>query len=156
MEILIDDKIVQIDEDDLFILCERTWRYCKHTDTIRANGSINRKDVAYYLHREIMKVGRDRYIEVDHIDHDHMDNRKHRLRVCTKEENCRNRRSRKGSSSKYLGVSYSKHNKKWRAVVRDKYRNIHVGYFTEEVTAAKERDLVAKAEYGEFAHLNFR
>ncbi len=155
MEIIISNKVVQIDEDDLFIIAERSWRYCKHTDRIRASGSINKKQVVYYLHREIMGVGRDPLLEVDHIQHNHMDNRKHMLRVCSKIENCRNRRSRRGSSSIYVGVSWNKSHKKWRVVVRDQFRNIHVGYFTDEIEAARERDIVAKREYGEFAHLNF-
>lgn len=93
-------------------------------------------------------------IQIDEDDNV-LDFRKHMLRICSKQNNCFNRRSRKGSSSQYVGVAFCKHNKKFRAVVRYKNKSIHVGYFDNEIEAAKARDIVALQEYGEFVLLNF-
>jgi len=154
MDIKLDNVIFSIDEDDLDLLINRTYRCDSSTNSIRAGGSIDCKDVVYYLHRDIMGLSPGDKLEVDHINRNTLDNRKVNLRFATRAQNSRNRGPRKNKkTSKYVGVSFT--NNKWRAVVRHKYKNIHVGYFNDEMEAAKARDLVAIREYGEFAYLNF-
>jgi hypothetical protein len=58
--------------------------------------------------------------------------------------------------SKYRGVWYSRETKKWRAVIRHNGRRIQVGYFADEVEAAKAYDQAAKRYNGEFAATNFK
>jgi hypothetical protein len=58
-------------------------------------------------------------------------------------------------TSKYKGVSFRKRKKPWIVGITVNYKNIHLGYFTNEIEAAKVYDAAAKKYYGEYAYLNF-
>jgi hypothetical protein len=64
----------------------------------------------------------------------------------------RNRRSKKGSSSAYLGVCWDSYAKKWKAQIGTK----HIGHFDCEIEAAKAFDKHARQKYGAFANPNFQ
>lgn len=63
----------------------------------------------------------------------------------------------KKSTSKYRGVSWFKRDSCWRAWMYDsrKKQQLHLGYFHNEIDAAKAYDKKALEINGEFAHLNF-
>lgn len=83
-----------------------------------------------YMHRFIMNAPKG--LEVDHINHDGLDNRKSNLRVCTHSENLRNRKE----AAK--GYYFSKQYQKWIVTKRGKY----VGrYDTEEEARRVVRDI---------------
>jgi len=91
---------------------------------------------------------------VDHINGIKTDNRIENLRLATHKENHRNRKSHKGSSSKYKGVTWSKRDSKWCSYIYyDKMK--HLGSYTSEEEAARTYDKAARELYGEFACLNF-
>lgn len=52
----------------------------------------------------------------------------------------RNRRSHKGSSSQYVGVSFIKRANKWMAGIKIAGKSINLGYHLTELDAAKARD----------------
>jgi hypothetical protein len=93
---------------------------------------------------------------VDHKDHDGLNNQKDNLRVCTKDENKRNIRSQKGSTSKYLGVSYDKEKAKWKTQVTIGGVKIFNKRFDTEIEAAEAYDKVCKDNNSEFSNLNFK
>ena len=107
------------------------------------------------MHRVIMNTLGN--MNVDHIDHNGLNNQKENLRNCTQSENARNRTSRKGSTSKYLGVS--KCHKIMKYGIYYYYRvkinqRQHVGNFKTEIEAALAYNEAALKYYGEFANLN--
>lgn len=55
-------------------------------------------------------------------------------------EQQRNRRSQKGSSSKYVGVSFCNRSKQWIASVKINGKSINLGSYSEEIDAAIARD----------------
>lgn len=57
--------------------------------------------------------------------------------------------------SKYLGVSYDKGYKKWRANVHHNKQRVYLEYFATEIEAAKVRDIQAAKYFGDKAKLNF-
>lgn len=74
-----------------------------------------------YMHRFIMNAPKG--FDVDHINHDGLDNRKSNLRVCTHSDNLRNRKETA------RGYYFSKQYQKWTVTKRGKY----IGrYETEE------------------------
>jgi len=93
--------------------------------------------------------------EVDHVDGNPMNNYLSNLRWATRGENQRNCKSRSGSSSKYLGITWHKRDNKWQAQIKIEGKRKHLGYFTDEVEAAKVYDAAAREHNGEFARPNF-
>lgn len=99
----------------------------------------------------------------DHINGDGLDNRRANLRLATRKQNSANRNkfrtSRNGatSSSKYKGVSWHmwKGCGRWVAQIRVDRKLIHLGYFLNEIEAAKAYDVAALKHFKEFANINF-
>ena len=106
------------------------------------------------MHREVLHVPEGLF--VDHINHNGCDNRKANLRPATPADNARNALYPKiNTTSKYRGVSYNKKKKRWRAQLSINNKKKQIGYFRDEIEAAKAYDKAAKRYYGEFAILNF-
>lgn len=106
------------------------------------------------MHRQIIEVGDG--LLTDHINHNSVDNRKANLRPATPTQSNRNRRKFSGqSNSKYKGVYWKKHIKKWVAQIGVDRKVIHLGCFKKEIDAAKAYDQGARIYHKEFASLNF-
>ena len=107
------------------------------------------------MHRIIMNPPPHLYI--DHINHNTLDNRKTNLRFATPAQNTRNARyPKKNTSSKYRGVWFNKQTKKWRSQISINRKRKQIGYFKNEIDAAKAYDQAAKKYYQDFAVLNFK
>jgi hypothetical protein len=105
------------------------------------------------LHREIINPPKGLFI--DHKNNNTLDNRRANLRLATQSQNCCNRRKRRNTSSRFLGVSLDKCTGKWRAYINIKGKRIYLGWFDSEIDAASAYDRAAVKYHGEFAHLNF-
>jgi hypothetical protein len=106
-----------------------------------------------YLHRLIMGVTDPRVL-VDHRDRNTLDCRRRNLRKSNHQTNAQNSKSRKGSS-KYKGVWWYPAYAKWVSQIRISGKRKHLGYFDNEVLAAKAYDTAARQYHGAFARLNF-
>ena len=142
-----------VDEEDFARFGSLKWYAVVH-----GNGRIYayRKPAAgrtIYLHREIVKAqpGSD----VDHINGDCLDNRRQNIRVCSRAENCHNRRIKVRGSSKFVGVYFDRRRNTWCARCFHSWRSYYLGGFTSEEDAAKARDAFVRKERGAFARLNF-
>lgn len=126
----------------------------KHKWYFASNGYACRKKEGKIvsMHREIMraKLGEN----IDHINHDKLDNRRPNLRICNQSENMANARVREDSVSMYKGVSWSKKNKKWRSRLHVKRKEIHLGLFDCPHDAARMYNFWALDIFGEFAFVN--
>ncbi|MCK4959402.1 MAG: hypothetical protein KAT00_08370 [Planctomycetes bacterium] len=83
------------------------------------------------------------------------DNRRSNLRICTRRENSWNRHCSRSGKSRYKGVHWSEERGRFRATITFHGKRVHLGYFRDEVKAAKAYDKAARKHYGEFAYLNF-
>ena len=93
---------------------------------------------------------------VDHINTDSLDNRKANLRLATHSQNsCNSRRDKSNTYSRYRGVSFSKRKQKWFAAIRVNGKKTWLGYFDNEIDAARTYDVAARKYHKEFAMLNF-
>jgi len=128
------------------------------TRTIKKKSGHQRR---IYLHREIMRT---RFFEeVDHRNHNGLDNRRKNLKRCTKIQNQQNRIKHKKegkSGSIYKGVFYRKRRsdgKKGRcfAYITINKKRYNLGTFDNEIEAAKEYDSKALYYFCEMAILNF-
>lgn len=89
------------------------------------------------MHRLIFGLNPGDRVEIDHINHDGLDNRRTNLRMASHAENHQNRRSSYRSTSRYRGVHWNTASRKWRAVAKLNGREFHIGYFTDEEEAAR-------------------
>ena len=106
-----------------------------------------------FMHREILQPSKGKI--VDHKNHNKLDNTRDNLRACTRQENMQNKAKQRGTSSRFKGVSYCKRRRKWRADLYWNGKYLSLGYFDEEVQAARAYDHKAVECFGEFANLNF-
>ena len=139
-----------VDADDYDQLSQYKWYAIKTPKTYYAARSSKRKNIR--MHRLITSAPKGLF--VDHIKHNGLDNRKTNLRLCTRRQNNRNRRPC-NKTSKYKGVCWNKHAKKFMASISIDGKNKTLGYFDDQVDAAKAYDKAAKKLFGEFAYLNF-
>jgi hypothetical protein len=144
-----------IDPEDYERLTRYEWHFSQNKKkkyyAVRLAGWKN-----ISMHREIINAPPGKF--VDHINGNGLDNRKKNLRFVTATENSRNCKKRSSpTTSKYKGVSKVKKNNKWRAYIntpKSKYN--HLGYFHNEIDAAKAYDKAAKELFGEFASPNLK
>lgn len=91
--------------------------------------------------------------QIDHINHNPLDNRKINLRFCTPAENRWNCNPLEGKIP-YLGVSYHKNRKKWQVAIRGNGKSIYLGIYDNPIEAARAYNKKALELYGEFANIN--
>lgn len=92
--------------------------------------------------------------QVDHINGVRDDNRWANLREATNQQNQWNSSSAKGSSSRYVGVSWSQKSSKWQAYICPEGKKVALGYFDCELEAAAARDKAAREMFGDYARIN--
>jgi hypothetical protein len=109
--------------------------------------SRNGKQITIYMHMDIMKPKKG--FDVDHEDHNGLNNQRYNLRECTHAQNTRNKHKSSNNKSGYKGVI--KMGNKWRA----KIRQIYLGLFDSPIDAARAYDKKALELFGEYAALNF-
>jgi len=80
-------------------------------------------------------------MDVDHINHDKLDNTDDNLRICTHKENRRN-------PKKQYGVNFSKQLKKWRARINIDDKDISLGCFESYESALQARKEAEVQYYG--------
>ena len=116
-------------------------------------GSLNKSigyyevqfDKKQYLAHRVIFMWHHGYLPefIDHINGIRTDNRIENLRAATRHDNSRNKSSAKNSTSKYLGVWWSKFAGKWTSRIYVGTRQIHLGYFKEEADAAQAYNFAA-------------
>jgi len=92
--------------------------------------------------------------QIDHINHNTLDNRKENLRIVTGSQNGMNQKLHKNNTSGYKGVHWFIYSKRWMAYIRLNSRKIHLGYFNSKIEAAYAYNYAALKYFGKFAKLN--
>ena len=148
---LADGSSTMVDAEGYHGLLAYNWFRCGQYVAGRLAGMKGRRGQVK-LHRLIMNAPSG--VDVDHINHDPLDNRRSNLRLCTRSQNICNRRMPRGPNTPYRGVSRRQDCKSWRAQIKADGRNIHLGNFHTPEEAARAYDAAARHYYGEFATLN--
>jgi hypothetical protein len=146
-----------LDQEDYYRLNQFKWCAVSNNKKIYAARIIRKTEfgriTTMYMHREIMPTQKG--LLVDHRNGEGLDNRQSNLRPATHSQNSFNRAKRKNTSSRFVGVCLLKRRNRWRVGIKNKEERIFLGYFDDEIEAAKAYDAAAKKYHGEFARLNF-
>jgi hypothetical protein len=126
---------------------QRKGMYALHTVYIK--GSKPHKWLTLRMHRFILGVT-DPKIDVDHRDHNGLNNRRANLRVATRSQNRANGRKPRGTSSTFKGVSFHKKLRKWQAYITANGKRTYLGLFEREADAAFAYYSAALKYFGEF------
>ena len=137
------------------------WRLARWGGKYYAVRNVGRKEVS--MHRFIMdSLDNNLKLDVDHINHKGLDNRKINLRLCSRSSNLANSIKRKvlngkNTSCKFKGVYLSKDQKrikKWFSQLTHNYKHYFLGRFASQKEAALAYNKKAKELFGDYAHLN--
>lgn len=159
---LTQEKYAIVDDEDYEFINQYKWYANRDKNIFYAKRGIiiggQNKQKKIWMHRIILERKLKRLLNIneytDHRNHDGLDNRRDNLRLCNKSENSSNSNKHKKTSSQYKGVSWHKSHKKWRTQIEINRKSKHIGYFKNEIEAAKAYDEVAKELFGEFARIN--
>jgi len=154
--------VALVDDEDFERVNQFEWfaHVSRHKDgTIRTvyaehNERMGNRQKTKSMHRFILGIT-DSKIEVDHEDHNGLNNQRYNLRKGTKTDNQHNAIVRKDNTSGFKGVNLDKDSGKWVARIQAGRKRIFLGHFTTSLEAAWAYDEAAREHHGEFANPNF-
>jgi hypothetical protein len=145
--ILTNNMVALVSECDYERVTSKKWYALttKYTNYVRCtqNGQL--------LHRYILGVS-DSKIEIDHKDHNGLNNTRDNLRIATRSDNVKNRRKHRGKS-KYMGVTKHRFGG-WQAQITVERKQKYLGLFENEIDAATAYNIAAIATGNVFYRLN--
>jgi len=149
-------KVAVVDDKNYEELNQYKWQATKQKGgTFYATRAVRvgvGSHIRVHMHRQIMELT-DR-LEVDHIDHDGLNNLEVNLRVCSHEENMRNKRIACNNTSGYKGVHFRNDCGKWKAQITVNKKRKSLGSFKCKHDAGVAYNEAAIKYYGDFAALN--
>ena len=148
-------QVALIDDEDYELVSQYKWyaRWDPHTKSFRAvttGRQLGGKRKMTYMHRLIMNAQKGE--QVDHVNHETLDNRKENLRLCDGFGNQHNRGKNLNNTSGYKGVYWSIRASKWRALIQFNGKLIHLGYFTTPELAHEAYCKAALELHGRFSN----
>ena len=143
-----------VDDEDYDHISKFKWHY--HEGCAARSKWVNGGPVKIMMHREILGLPFTHIDkrQVDHKDHDDLNNRRCNLRICTQSQNLANNNGHRKNllSSQYKGVR--KRYQRWCAQISVNGVTRNIGTFDTEVEAAVAYNKKAKDQWGKFAVLN--
>lgn len=110
--------------------------------------TIHGKEEKYLVHRIIFLMVKGFMPKsIDHIDHNKINNNIDNLREADHSANSKNMSMYSNNTSGFTGVSWSKTNKAWKALIKACGESIHLGYFDKKEDAINARNK-ANVKYG--------
>lgn len=144
--------VAQIDAADAPLVLPYRWRVLRCLGIYYAVRWVGLELVL--MHRVITGLAEGDTRDVDHRDHDGLNNCRHNLRVCSDSQNQANRLLSKNNGSGFKGVSLNKHTRRWHAYIRVDLKRINLGFFRKPWSAALAYDFAAVKHFGAFALTN--
>ena len=151
---LTQDKVAIVDDDIVVELGKYSWYLDSYGYAMRHSPRGDGKQHSIAMHRNILGLAYGDGKQVDHINHDKLDNRRENLRICSYAQNQMNQRPQNGTSS-YKGVNFHKQRGKWQARITIDGKQKYLGSFKIEELAALAYDMAAVYNFGEYACTNF-
>lgn len=154
---LTQDQVALVDDEDYERIDAHKWfaNWVKNARlfyAMRKSLMDDGKRCTILMHREVL--GAMKGSDVDHINHDTLDNRQGNLRVCTRGQNLANQRIGINNTSGFKGVSWHNDAGKWQAYLNVNSKRRYLGNFPTAIEAALAYDREASKTFGEFALTN--
>jgi hypothetical protein len=128
-----------VSPDDLPLVSRYSW--CLDSNRAASHGfMINGERFRILMHRLILDAPKG--MDVDHIDHNRLNNTRENIRICTHAENMMNTR----------GVGVHFRYGKWRAQIQHRRQLIHIGSFRTKKEAIYARKLKEQELRGRYAY----
>jgi len=139
------------------LLAVGRWRCSQAGYAVHCHTTPEGVQQNWLMHRLIMSWAAGqrlpRHLQVDHLNHDPLDNRRANLRLCTPNQNQWHKTLQANNTSGFRGVSWNKG--RWEARIRCYRQRINLGRYDDAVTAALAYDAAARLLHQDFAGLNF-
>ncbi len=145
-----------VDDKDVDRLKSYNWYALRvpHGFYVICNIKKDKKTTTMSMHRFLLNAPDG--VDVDHKDHNGLNNQRANIRLCTRSQNMMNQRcGQKNEASIFKGVCASNRGKPWRAKLRIGRNHVSLGNYATEEEAAMAYDEGAQELFGEFACLNF-
>ena len=152
------NEFALVDKSKLYEIERYTWSPSVegvNNKRIYAATRINGKIVK--MHQIILPLTEEEkknMIVRDHVNGNTLDNRISNLRKATFSQNSINTTKRKGTSSKFIGVSWFERDNNWRVRVSINKKSKTIGYYESEVEAAHVFNIINIKYNGEYAAIN--
>lgn len=146
----IKDKTFLFDKTDFDLIKKYCW-YIDNKGYVKANIRRNGKPTTLRLHRLIMKQN-DTKVQIDHINHDKLNNQKSNLRICSNAQNNWNKGKQSNNTSGVVGVCYLKNINKWYARITVNGKTICLGVYDDLQVAKQIRENATKKYFGEYCY----
>ena len=143
-----------IDATDYSVVSRYRWHRSGRAPLFYATtNSIKGDSVAPGTSLHVFLASNGGRLDVDHKDGDGLNCRRRNLRTATRSQNMANQRKVRGVS-RFKGVVWDLQRLCWKAQLKANGRNINIGRFRTEQSAATAYNFVAFETFGDFARLN--
>lgn len=141
-------KYAIVDAEDFEWLSFYKWHYTNTGYAATRDRALRRGIL--HIHRFICPTNYRQ--EIDHINHNKLDNRKANLRICSSSQNKYNRSVHRDSANGFKGVEKcNSFSNPWIARISVGKGRVYLGCFATKREAAKAYKIAAKKYHGEFA-----
>ena len=145
-------QVALVDDEDYAALYKFKWFawWEKKTRSFYAlrTAGVGESPSSIRMHRQLLDAPEG--IQVDHYNHNTLDNRRENLRLATSQQNTRNSKQRSDNASGYKGVDWHKQPSKWRASITVDGKQRTIGHFTTKELARDAYVAAAKSLHGDF------
>lgn len=145
--------VAKIDAADIELVKDFSWFAAVTKRNVYAARSARVSDGKpgmIFMHRVILSA--DASEQVDHRNHDGLNNTRINLRACTHIENTHNQRKPSNNTSGFKGVSWNKPNQKWLAQIRIANKNRYLGSFDTPEDAHHAYCQASRELHGNYGH----
>jgi len=147
--------IARIDATDIDLVKDYSWFAAVTKRTVYAARTARKADGKpgmILMHRVILDTSTSQ--QVDHKNHDGLNNTRSNLRECTNVENTHNQRKPLNNTSGFKGVSWSKTNQKWFAQIQVSNKTRYLGQFDTPKEAHYAYCQASQELHGNYGHTN--